>query len=320
MTTQIAIVGAGALGARHLQALARLDRPLSVDLIDPAVEARTRARTLLDQVGGLKNGAVRDHADLTTLSAAPDLAIVATNARERMPVVAALLVAGVGRLVLEKVLFTRPADYDDIDARVARSGAKVWVNCVRRSYGRAADLLRLVGGKPFDYRVEGAGWGLGCNVIHHLDEYDMLSGSAALTLSGEKLAPGTVAAKRAGYVEFFGALKGKSSAGRFSAVCTDGAPGDRLVTIETDARTVVISQNEQTMTVTEDGVTRAQPYPIPLQSESTADHVAAILEGRAPALPDYATASRLHRAMIGVFLDHMRRIHNDPTIDECPVT
>jgi predicted dehydrogenase len=320
MSAQIAIVGAGALGSRHVQALARVDRTLSVDLIDPTAPARAQARNLLDQAGGLKGGVVRDHDDFHTLKETPDLAIVATNSRERGALVADLLDAGVRRFILEKVLFTRIADYDRIGALVARSGAKVWVNCVRRTYGRFAELLQFVRGAPFDYRVEGAGWGLGCNVIHHLDEYDMLSGSAPLTLSAAGLEPDVVPAKRAGYVEFLGALEGTSSAGRFSAICTDGTPGDRLVTIEAGARTVVISQKAQTMTVAENGATRVERYPIPLQSESTADHVAAILEDRAPALPDYATAARLHRSMIAVFLDHMRRVRNDPTIEECPIT
>lgn len=317
---KVAVVGAGAIGTRHIQAMARIDGDLAVFVVDPAPAARAEAIGLLDQVGGLRGGRLVESDRIDGLVTVPDVAIVATNSRERPDVVRALLDLGVRKLILEKVLFTRLADYDDVGRSLAATGAEAWVNCPRRSYPASTQLRSLIDGQPFDYRVEGAGWGLGCNAIHHLDEYDMLSGAAALTLSARQLEPCVVDAKRAGYVEFFGALEGKSSAGRFSAVCTQGAPGDRLVTIETGASTVVISQSAKTMTIVEDGKARVESYPIPLQSESTADHINAILGGRAPGLPDYATASRLHRTMIETFLDHMRRVKNDPSIEECPIT
>src|SRR5262249_20161570 len=101
MTAHILIVGAGAIGARHLQGLARIPRPLRVDVVGPSAGARERAAVLLAEVGGLRGGGAHYHADLSAV-AAPDLAIVATNARERAGVVAELTRLGVRRFLLEK--------------------------------------------------------------------------------------------------------------------------------------------------------------------------------------------------------------------------
>jgi predicted dehydrogenase len=320
MAARIAIVGAGAIGARHLQGLARLDRPLEVDIVDPSEVVRTRALDLLAKAGGLKAGNVRCHARVATLPS-PDVAVVATNARERSGVIAELLEIGTRRFVLEKVLFTRLSDYDWVERLLIESRAIAYVNCPRRAYPGAKLLMQMINGRPFSYHVEGQGWGLACNVIHHLDELAMLSGSADIQLAGDALLPGTVPAKREGYIEFVGTLTGSiGEQCTLSATCKMGAPTDRIVTIACDGVELCISQLEQTLSIS-DGVSRQrEPYPIPLQSELTALHVEAILDGREPTLPDYATAARLHRSMLRTFLDHLRRTSGDASINECPIT
>jgi hypothetical protein len=319
MTGRILIVGAGAIGARHLQGLARLARPLHVDVVDPSAGARDLTAARLAEAGGLKGGEVRYHADLSAL-AAPDVAIVATNARERAHVVADLARLGTPRFLLEKVLFTRFADYDAVAKVLAQHGAQAWVNCVRRAYPRASDLIEMVGGKPFSYSVRGEGWGLGCNVIHHLDEVAMLSGRADIRLSPEALLPQTIPSKRAGYVEFLGTMTGTLGDNTFLATCGAGAPGDRVVTITCADHELHISQLAQTLTIANGKGSRTESFPIPLQSEATAYHVEAMLDGRAPALVDYETAATLHRAMLATLLAHLRAHANDPHLDEVPIT
>lgn len=298
----------------------RLNRKLAIDVVDPSEPARGRAGDLAAEIDAAKAAGITFHANLSTLPP-PDLAIVATNARERPQVVIKLLEAGARRFILEKVLFTRLADYDHIERLIAQSKANVWVNCGRRVYPRVGDLSARIGGRRFDYRVDGQGWGLGCNVIHHLDEFAMLNGDADVLLSGGDLQPGTIPAKRPGYVEFLGTLTGTAQNGsRFSASCGPGEPGDRIVTLTCDGVEMRVSQINQTLSITDGQGTRDEPYPIPFQSQATALHVDAILDGRAPALTEYGNAARLHRRMLTVFLDHLRRAAGDPGIEECPIT
>jgi len=316
---RVLLVGAGAIGARHLQALAGSGYRFEVDIVDPSDSARRYSERLLAEAGGLPGGEARFHSDVSQSDNA-DLAIIATPARERARVVADVLRLGCRHLILEKVLFTRLSDYDEVERLLAEYGVSAWVNCVRRAYPRAASVIELLRGRLFTYRVEGNGWGLGCNLIHHIDEFSMLSGRTDLRLRSDALSPQTIPAKRAGYIEFLGTMHGSAGDNRFVATCGAGVPGDRVVTIVCKDLELRISQLAQTLSVADGSGSHTEPFPIPLQSEATARHVEAILNDRAPSLPDYAAAAALHRVMLGAFLEHLRAVSGDPRIDECPIT
>src|SRR5664280_943568 len=207
MSARIAIIGAGAIGARHLQGLARCERMIKVDVVDPSEPARARAANLLAETVGLKCGEVAYHADISTLIA-PDIAIVATSSRDRAGAISDLIGKGVRQFVLEKVLFTKLSDYDLVDRLFAEHRVSAWVNCVRRAYPRASTIMQAINGRPFNYQVVGQGWGLGCNLIHHIDEIAMLSGQSDIELRSDGLAPGSISAKRDGYIEFIGTISG----------------------------------------------------------------------------------------------------------------
>jgi predicted dehydrogenase len=318
--SRVAVIGAGAIGARHVQAMAGVAAPIDLDIIDPLPPARQRAMALLDEAGGLPDGAIREFSRIEDLDAAPDLAIVATASRQRPQAVRAVVARGAGSLILEKVLFTRLADYDVVDDLFASAGMQAWVNCPLRSYPRAPRLAELVGRSPFSYRVEGQGWGLACNLVHHLDEFASLSGCDDISLNAAKLDRSIASAKRDGYVEFFGSISGKGGDGnRFVASCSSGPASGRTVSIDLGDKRLTISPRHELIIANGTG-TRTEPYPMPPQSKMTSVYVDAILAGRKPALPDYAAAARLHRTMLGTFIGHLRDVRQDDTIDECPVT
>ncbi|MEA2978775.1 MAG: hypothetical protein QOF09_598 [Alphaproteobacteria bacterium] len=317
---RVAVVGAGAIGGRHAQAMARVGRPIDIDIVDPLPAARQRAVTLLSEASGRRDGSVQAFERLEDLGEVPDLAIVATNSRERPDAIRKLVAHGARALILEKVLFTRLRDHDEIDGLLAKAGVRAWVNCPRNAYPRAARLKQLVGGEPFHYRVEGQGWGLGCNLIHHLHEFSSLSQQDELTLDTSALEMSVPPSRRSGYVEFFGRVAAEMPGGtRLTAICTDGAPGLRTVTIDLGDRRLTLSP-KQTLTIENAHGAETEAYPITPQSELTASYAIAIFNGGSPLLPDYPTASGLHRIMLDAFLQHLRRVHSDPTIDECPVT
>ncbi|TVR09149.1 MAG: hypothetical protein EA385_07995 [Salinarimonadaceae bacterium] len=169
--------------------------------------------------------------------------------------------------------------------------------------------------------MDGQGWGLACNVIHHLDEFAALAGTTDISIDVSGLEPSYVPSKRAGYVELIGLIRARAADGSiFEAICRDGPPGDRTVTVETPDASAVVAQQAATLTVSSGGRSRTMPIEIPLQSRITAEHVRALLSGRAPALPDYENAAAVHRPMIAAFLDHLRRTRPDETFDECPIT
>ena len=318
--SRIAVIGAGAIGSRHIQAMARVAAPIDLDIVDPLPQARQRAGALVAGEGGLSSGTIREFSRIDELDTAPDLAIVATASRERPQAVQAVVARGAGCLILEKVLFTRLADYDAIDRLLAGAGVRAWVNCPLRAYPRAARLAELIGRAPFSYRVEGQGWGLACNLVHHLDEFAGLAGRGDISLDTAELDGAIAAAKRDGYIEFNGRISAQAGEqNSFVAICNAGPATGRHVQIETGDKSVTVSR-EQELIIVNGGGARAEPYPMPSQSQMTNRHVEAILAGQHPGLPEYVSASQLHRSMLAAFLGHLRRSMGDDSIDECPIT
>lgn len=313
-------MGAGSIGARHVQAMARISVSAELDIVDPLQNARRHAISLLADAGGLRSGAVREYDHVNQLVDTPNLAIVATNSRERAETIRSLIDRGAQALILEKVLFTRLADYDAIDGILSAPGVQAWVNCPRGAYPKSTRLKELIGDESFHYTVEGQGWGLGCNLIHHLEEFSNLSHRSDIRLDGTALDMTVIRASRPGYVEFFGRMSGESLEGNsLTAICVDGPARARTVTIDLGKSRLTISP-DQTLKIEQGGRCTTEAYPITPQSEMTATFVDAVLSGDAPSLPDYPTSSRLHRTMLSAFLEHLRRVRGDQTIDECPIT
>lgn len=319
--TRVAIIGTGALGARHLQAHARLTGPLFVDLVDPIPAAREKALALLSEIGGLK-GEVRQFGCIRELPISPDIAVVATNARDRLPAIQELCSLGCPALILEKVLFTRPEEYALAEEAIQKAGVKAWVNCVRRTAPRFRRLEELIAGRPVSYKVEGLEWGLACNVIHHLDEWMYLSRAQMPILVGS-FDPEMILSSRNGYFELFGTLRGVAGSNGFTAISSRGrntAPaGDRTITICCEDSEFIIGQTSQELVIRKGAqIVSRESYPVAMQSEATAWHVATILAGGEPSLPRYEESAKLHLALLDVLLPHFQSL--DPSLSECPIT
>lgn len=316
-TTSIILAGAGALGRRHLEALCRLPGEIHVQVVDPSEDALRQA-AIVASASALKLTA---HRSAAALDAPADIAIVASNSRERRAIVEALVDLGVGRFLLEKVLFPRLADYEDMTELFSRAGSQVWVNCARRTFPHAKMLREIFAGKPFSYRVEGGDWGLACNLVHHLDEVAYLAGRNDFTLCAGGLDKDVMPAKRAGYYEVTGTIRASLPGGiEMTATSKRGQPADCTVRISSGTVSAAIDQSKETVTLTQNGETTSLPYPIPLQSVITAEHVTRILNGDAPDLPDYETSSEIHKTMISTLLSHFRIALKRPDIDACPIT
>ena len=106
----VALIGAGQLGSRHLQGLAKTKCPLNIVVIDPSIENLKIAE---DRWGEIQNDVkhqIRFNQDLSQLDRSDLFAtIVATGANVRRKVVEELFkcAAHVRFLILEKVLFQK---------------------------------------------------------------------------------------------------------------------------------------------------------------------------------------------------------------------
>lgn len=83
----IALIGAGQLGSRHLQALANIDIPVILQVVDPSMDSLNVARERYLEVPNNDNiNSIDFLTDIDALNANLDLCIIATNADVRFKV------------------------------------------------------------------------------------------------------------------------------------------------------------------------------------------------------------------------------------------
>lgn len=324
MIPTIAVIGCGTIGARHVQALARLDREVRVIAVDPSGEARRRAIGYFAETAPPGCAvAIEEAPGPEALSGTIDVAVVATNAASRRAVIEELLSGTTTRyLMLEKFLFQRDEDYAAVGALLKQNGTAAWVNCPRRMWPGYRDLReRLKGAGPVDIRVSAPSrFGIGTSAIHFLDVLAFLSGTSQFRLYGDRIDRELLENRRGG-VEFSGTLYGAGANGEGFAYTAQGVAPPILFLDSARLRLIADETKQQArLSAEEDGWDwREIPFPIMPQSQMTHLVVQDILDRGTCDLAGYDESAVLHRAVLGPLLDHFRK-YADPNADACPIT
>ena len=311
MTLRIALVGAGQLGSRHLQALSLLDRDAELIVVDPSAASLATARERFEQAKAAGPGKARARfvTGFGELPKALDAAVIATAADVRLAALRGLLgAAKVGAILLEKVLFQRLADYDAAQNLLDANGAKAWVNCAQRLWPFFRDLRpRTLGKSNVHIAVAGAQWGLGCNAIHNLDLLAFMTGDAECRLEAA-LDPGTIASKRPGFIEFTGTLYAFGARGN-RVVQTSYREGSAPFEFEVqgeDFRALWrVADGSMRIAEAADGWKwRDAESRAPFQSQLTHTVLLEMIEQGGSVLPSYEESAALHRPMLVALLAH----------------
>ena len=317
--TDIALVGAGQLGSRHLQALAQFDRPATIWVVDPSAQSLAIARERYEQVAKEPVSA-RFVQGVDELPREIEAAVVATGANVRRAAIESLLArASVKVMLLEKVLFQRLADYEAIGMLLDGRGVRAWVNCAQRLWPFFVQFReRTLGRSNVHIGVSGADWGLGCNAIHNLDLLGFMTGDPACRME-TALDAGTLPSKRAGFIEFTGTLSAWNGGGSRvvqTSYRSGNAPFEFEVQTE-DARAVwrVADGSGWMSEAGNDWKWCPMEWRVPYQSQLTHLVVAQMIDDRTSALPAYAESAALHVSMLEAFFGHLA-----PGAESCPIT
>jgi len=322
---KLAVIGAGQLGSRHLQAIALLDRPAMVTVLDPSDASIATARERFDQVTAREVNA-RFITSFDDLPRELDVAVVATGADARLSALQNLFRhSRVRTALLEKVLFQRLEDYASAEALLGQVGTRAWVNCAQRFWPFFRELRpRTLGASNVHIAASGANWGLGCNAIHNLDLLSYMTGTAEMRLESA-LDPGTIPSKRNGFLEFTGTLYAFSDGGN-RVIQTSYRSGDApfFFEVRTADFHAIWKVGEPVMRLAEHShgwTWRELPVTMPYQSQLTHKVIEQILDEGRSDLPEYAESAAAHVAMLRVFLQHMAAASGENKLPACcPIT
>lgn len=298
----VLVIGAGQLGSRHLQSLGLSERRLDIAVVDPSDQSLATAKSRLASVSEPASERCEFLREVPR-GRDIDVGIVATNSDVRFDAIRELVTANRVRfLLLEKILFARPDQYDKAADLLREHQVEAWVNCPKRTFPIFRKLKALFGAAPIEFSVHGSRFGLACNAMHFIDCVSYLVTSLLVDVDVTGLDPRLVESKRSGFLEINGSLRLRYQDGT-SGSMTCYADGDSPVEFS------LWNQNARCHYVERDGVasiaTAATAWQyeihearIPLQSETTAAHVNEILSAGDCGLTPLEISIRLHLAFL----------------------
>lgn len=323
MTKNVAIVGAGQLGSRHLQGLALCDTPLAIYLVDPSPASLEVARERYGAMPAPVSHSLSTVARVADLPADLELVIVACTANYRFGVYKDLLEHTRAKtILLEKVLFQDLDEYPAALELDAASETKTIVNLAKRFWPFFHQLRDGVMQKDhLEIAITGSMWGLGCNAVHHVDICEFIWGCRGQTMVD--LDPKVIDSKRPGFHEFTGRIETRQpGGGRLTQVSWATGNAPFMITARAPEMTRIwdVTNSRLYSADASTNWTFAETsMQAPFQSNLTTTVVNDVLAHRACNLPDLATSAASHVETLTGILD-AARIHGHDFGRICPVT
>jgi hypothetical protein len=315
----VLIAGAGQLGSRYLQGLAKCRLPLMIYVQDISATSLVLAEQRWDEVHGLETRhVVSFHTTFDTLPRQCDIAIVVTTADVRPKVIAEIADYSTVRFwVLEKVLAQSESGLDEIMEHVG-IGSRAWVNTMRRILPLHQQLkLQLSLKPPLVLKVGGGKWGLACNAVHFLDLLAWWTGETLQEVNTDLLSKRWFEGKRQGNWEVLGTLGAKFSGGSQAFLSAGEGEACYSLTVSDHYRSCNINE-EEGLASCSDGIEILSSR-LPYQSELSAALVESILESCGCGLPTLEESVAIHRVFLRGMIEHWKQTV-DPDAICVPIT
>ena len=318
---QIAVIGAGQLGSRHLQGLAKANFDAEIWVVDPSVDSLKTAQSRYNEVQTESKIVHFVSAFSEIRTSAIDFAIIATGSIYRLQALQSLTDQCVVKyLLLEKILFPSLEQYEIAAELLKRKNIKTWVNCPMRMNDLFKSIKNILTGR-FTLSISANSVGLACNGIHYLDYFAYLAGSPNIELSAHlgNMHP----SKRPGYVEFEGAIHGKDEKGNlFSLFSINNGPMAINYLIQTEDRQIMIDEMAGECWVKLNGDSegwKRDRFRVCFQSEMTGIIAETLFSSGVCELTPYAEAMKIHVQFLEQFLQYMQKSSLEK-ITLCPIT
>lgn len=247
-----------------------------------------------------------------------DYAIVATGSKPRAAIIRELVEKhDCRRLILEKFLFPKMSEYEEIATLFQQKDVRAWVNCSRRYFTCYQELHQLLHNDgPINFKLEGKDWGLCCNSIHQIDLFAFLSGETEISFDCSQIDPIIYDSKRSGYIEMTGTILGKTGKGSSLQISSYAEyEGPVRFTVKSQHHAVEISEGDKKMFI--DG--KEKEMVMFYQSEMTGNYIEELVNSDELPLAKFEESAKLHQQILPHFLNIYNKIKGTQT-DLCPIT
>jgi len=306
----IALIGAGQLGSRHLQGLLSASIPMHISVVDPASESHDLAAQRASAIGVPECVQVEYLYDMSRLPREIDVAIVATTAGPRRRVVEDLVAhARVRHLILEKVVFPRPDDFEPVMELLGQRETCAWVNLVRRCWPVYRRFAGALAHAPARMQVNGGAWGLGTSGIHFIDLFAMLGAQAPFSVDHHDLDRELAPSRHRELVEFTGCMTVRGGCGSTLTMAACAGRNDPVtVQVAGPGLDLMVAEGRRAWVI--DHEHSPEPYEMPaespFQSALTGELIVDLLRDGRCALPNLDLAAEEHRPFLAALIAHAR--------------
>ena len=317
----IAIIGLGEIGSRHLQALTKCNFLVNIFCADPSSQSIKTAKSRVELSSIDNVSSINYYQSLEEMPRDIDLAVIATSAKLRLEVLKSLVnKCNVRNIIFEKVLFQKLTEYEEASSILKSNKINSWVNCSRRAWPIYKEVKNLLKNKKgVTFRLTGGPWGMGCNSIHFIDIFEWLTSSRLSKIDIEGLDPEIIKSKRAGFQEFRGILELRFN--NDNSLFLESYPNEIPSVIEISAMglNLKIDEASGTLISEKDNKIKSQNFPTPFQSDLSNIIANDILMNNKTVLPSFSESYRQHVLMLSAFQSHIENI-TGTKIDHCPIT
>ena len=332
----IVLVGAGKLGSRHLQALAKLNILASIYVIDLNSEALEVAKGRYQEIPDNPN--IKEIHFLNSIKAIGslyiDVAIIATTSEFRRQVIEELVeFSEVRYLILEKILFQKLEDYQFVEELLLKKGIKTWVNFPRRKWSVYQELKESLKDSIIsEVNVIGQNWSLATSSMHFIDLIAFLTNNKKYKILNldfnNEVYPAyssVTGSRESKYLEFYGSMKGRfSDSAYFNFTCLKNSDSPFLISIVTDKSIIQIYEEMGIMYILGHGLDKtweinSSVFTMPFQSELTNIIVEELIAEGDSILTGFEESAELHLPLLNSFLQFIGEVKNEK-LTSCPIT
>ena len=314
----VAIIGAGQLGSRHLQGLKGAASPLAITVVDSSSVSLQVSKERYEAIPAVGEKIISFATTIQELPTELDLVIIATGSKPRAVIVKSLLdYASVKYLVLEKVLFPLLEDYQEIAALIKEKQLRCWVNCPRRMFGMYKHIKELIDtSKPIYMTNANENWGLCCNAIHMIDLFMYLTEETTYTVETKSLNNEIEDSKRGGYVEMTGTIKVVTPNGNeLTLISENNFTGEKNFLIENGDNLFTVSEGEGFILHK-----KKYDYAVPYQSQLTGLLADELLKTGGCSLSPFELSVAYHTPFIKAMLKKYNELTGNDNNKLLPIT
>jgi hypothetical protein len=320
----IAIIGIGELGSRHLQGAKRAKVAMNLYAVDPNEASLALGKKRYNEIE--ENEYEKKIVYLNSITELPqilDVVIVATNSAVRCAIALELIkTKTIQNFLLEKFLFQSEHEYEIINTALKNNNINCLVNCCRRAFfGYQSIKEELAHGENLNFHASGSNWGIGCNAIHYIDLFAYLTNDMDIEYNTSALYPEIYLSKRNGYIEFAGIITGKT---KLNNLITLSSSLSQLIPttilLQNSHTTVLVCENNNSYVTINNQLHTLEEKPLGIlyQSQLTGIIIEQILSGTCQ-LTGFDESSKLHTQLLKPLLSFYNSISNLNT-EKCPIT